>query len=307
MSDFVSGFWSWYVILLTIVSILLCWVLIGWMSEPAKKADEKAKPMGHVWDESLSELNTPLPKWWLYLFHGTLVFSVVYLVLFPGLGTYAGVLKWTSAGQYNAEMTDADKAFNPVFDKFSKEEVVALAGNAEAMKTGERLYLNYCTNCHGSDARGAKGFPNLRDADWLYGGSTDAIKASIMTGRNGMMPAWGPVLGAEGLDNVSEYVMSLSGRKVDDAKAAAGKEKFKQLCVTCHGPDGKGSQTVGAPNLTDDIWLYGSSKKTIMETVEKGRQGLMPAHGEFLGSAKVHLLAAYIYSLSAGAGQAAAK
>jgi cytochrome c oxidase cbb3-type subunit III len=307
MSDFISGFWSWYVIVLTVAGIALCWVLISWMSEPAKKADEKAKATGHVWDETLQELNTPLPKWWLYLFHGSLAFSVVYLVLFPGLGTFAGVLKWTSTGQYDGQIKDANKTFDPLFDKYLKEDLKVLASNTEAMKTGERLYMNYCTNCHGSDARGAKGFPNLRDSDWLYGGTPEAIQVSVMTGRNGMMPAWGPVLGAEGLNNVAEYVLSLSGQKVDDAAAAAGKEKFKQLCVTCHGPDGKGMQTVGSANLTDNTWLYGGSKKTIMETIEKGRQGLMPAHGEFLGEAKVHLLSAYIYSLSAGAGQAAAK
>lgn len=305
MADFTSGFWSGYVAIITALSIVLCFVLIRWMSEPPR--NEKAKPTGHVWDETLQELNTPLPKWWLNLFYFTLVFGIIYFILFPGMGAFAGVLKWTSAGQYNAEMSAADKQYAPIFDKYAKEDIATLAANPDAVKTGHRLYMTYCTVCHGSDARGGKGFPNLADNDWLYGGSPDAIQASITNGRAGAMPAWGPVLGADGVDNVSEYVMSLSGRQVDEAKAAAGKEKFKQLCVTCHGPDGKGSQVVGAPNLTDDVWLYGGSKKTIMETITNGRNGRMPAHGDFLGQAKVHLLATYVYSLSAGSAQAANK
>ncbi len=307
MADFTSTFWNWFIIVGVVGGIIAMFILNRWMTEHGRKADEKAKPTGHVWDENLQELNTPLPKWWLNLFYITLVFGIVYLVLFPGLGTYAGILGWTSKGQYEKEIDAANKEYDPLFDKYLKTDIPTLAANQDAVKTGEHLFMTYCTNCHGSDARGAKGFPNLTDNDWLYGGTPDAIQASIMNGRSGTMPAWGPVLGPDGVNNVAEYVMSLSGRKVDETAAAAGKEKFAQLCVACHGPDGKGNQMIGAPNLTDDIWLYGGSKKTIMETIEKGRQGRMPAHGEFLGESKVHLLAAYVYSLSAGQSQAAAK
>jgi cytochrome c oxidase cbb3-type subunit 3 len=251
-----------------------------------------------VWDEDLQELNNPLPKWWLNLFYITLVFGIGYLALFPGLGTFKGLLGWTEKGQYEREIAAADKQFNPLYEKYLKEDLKQLAANPEALKTGGRLFVNYCTGCHGSDAGGGPGFPNLRDEDWLYGGDPKTIETTILNGRQGAMPAWGAVLGPDGVANVAEYVLSLSGRSVNDTIAATGKEKFMQLCVACHGPDGKGNQAMGAPNLTDNIWLYGGSKNTIMETIDKGRSGRMPAHGEFLGEAKVHLLAAYVYSLS---------
>jgi cytochrome c oxidase cbb3-type subunit 3 len=299
MADFTSGFWSWYIIVGAGGGIVAVLWLIRWMSTgPRPKAGEKPKSHGHVWDEDLQELNNPLPRWWLGLFYLTLVFGVVYLVLFPGMGTFKGILGWTETGQYEKEIAAADKQFNPLYEKYLKEDLKLLAANREALKTGERLFVNYCTGCHGSDAGGGPGFPNLRDEDWLYGGDPKTIETTILNGRQGAMPAWGAVLGPEGVANVSEYVLSLSGRSVNDTVAATGKEKFMQLCVACHGPDGKGNQAMGAPNLTDNIWLYGGSKKTIMETIDKGRAGRMPAHAEFLGEAKVHLLAAYIYSLS---------
>ena len=299
MADFTSGFWNWFIIVGAGGGIVAMFWLIRWMSTgPRPKTGEKAKSHGHVWDEDLQELNNPLPKWWLGLFYLTLVFGVGYLVLFPGMGTFSGILGWTEKGQYEKEIAAADKQFNPLYEKYLKEDLKLLAANREALKTGERLFVNYCTGCHGSDAGGGPGFPNLRDEDWLYGGDPQTIKASIMNGRTGAMPAWGAVLGPDGVANVAEYVLSLSGRSVNDTVAATGKEKFKQLCVACHGPDGKGNLGLGAPNLTDNIWLYGGSKKTIMETIDKGRAGRMPAHAEFLGEAKVHLLAAYVYSLS---------
>jgi cytochrome c oxidase cbb3-type subunit 3 len=299
MADFTSGFWSWYIIVGAGGGIVAMLWLIRWMSTgPRPKAGEKPKSHGHVWDEDLQELNNPLPKWWLGLFYVTLVFGVGYLVLFPGMGTFKGVLGWTEKGQYEREIAAADKQFNPLYEKYLKEDLKLLAANPEALKTGARLFVNYCTGCHGSDAGGGPGFPNLRDEDWLYGGDPQIIQTTILNGRQGAMPAWGAVLGPDGTANVAEYVLSLSGRSVNETVAAAGKEKFMQLCVACHGPDGKGNPAMGAPNLTDNIWLYGGSKKTIMETIDKGRAGRMPAHAEFLGEAKVHLLAAYIYSLS---------
>jgi cytochrome c oxidase cbb3-type subunit 3 len=298
MADFTSSFWSWFITVVVLAGILAMFVLNRWMSEPGRKDSEKAKTMGHVWDEDLEEYNNPLPRWWLNLFYVTLVFGLGYVILYPALGSFAGVLGWSQKGQYEKEIEAANAQFNPLYERYLKEDLKTLATNRDALKTGERLFINYCTGCHGSDAGGGPGYPNLRDDDWLYGGDPQVIKASIMNGRTGGMPAWGAVLGPEGVANVAEYVMSLGGRKVNEAAVAAGKEKFQQLCVACHGPEGKGNVAMGAPNLTDNVWLYGGSKKTIMESIEKGRAGRMPAHAEFLGEAKAHLLTAYVFSLS---------
>ena len=298
MADFTSSFWSWFITVVVIVGILAMFVLNRWMSEPTRREGEKAKTMGHVWDETLEEYNNPLPRWWLNLFYVTLVFGLGYVILYPALGSFAGVLGWSEQGQYEKEIEAANAQFNPLYERYMKEDLKTLATNRDALKTGERLFINYCTGCHGSDAGGGPGFPNLRDDDWLYGGDPLVIKASIMNGRTGAMPAWGAVLGPEGVANVTEYVISLGGRKVAETAVAAGKEKFQQLCVACHGADGKGNVAMGAPNLTDNAWLYGGSKKTVMESIEKGRAGRMPAHAEFLGEAKVHLLTAYVFSLS---------
>jgi cytochrome c oxidase cbb3-type subunit 3 len=295
MSDFYSVFWNWYIIVIVVASILGILALVVWQSVDDRKG-EKAAPMGHVWDEDLVELNNPLPGWWLKLFYLTLFFAVAYLTLYPGV--YKGALNWTEVGQYQDEMDAAKEKFDPIYEKYLNTAIPDLEKDPAALKIGQRLFMTYCTNCHGSDARGQTGFPNLTDNDWLYGGAPEQIETTITSGRNGMMPTWGPVLGNEGVHNVAQYVMSLSGRKVDEAAAAKGKEKFGQLCAACHGPDGKGNQMIGAPNLTDNVWLYGGSEATIVKTITNGRQGHMPAHGEFLGKAKVHLLAAYIHSLS---------
>ncbi len=305
MADFTHPFWSWFIIVLSAGGIVAMFWLNRWMTEPKRRAEEKAKPMGHVWDGDLQELNNPLPRWWLNLFYVTLVFSVGYLVLYPGLGSFAGALGWSQADQYQREVAAMDRQVGPMYEKYLREPLATLAQDGEALKTGERLFITYCTGCHGSDARGGPGYPNLRDADWLWGGAPEQIKASIMNGRTGVMPAWGAALGgAEGVFQVAEYVLSLSGKRVDPAAAEAGKAKFQQLCVACHGPEGQGNVALGAPNLTDNVWLYGSAQKTVMESIDKGRSGRMPAHAEFLGEAKAHLLAAYVYSLSQGGAQA---
>lgn len=300
MADFTSEFWSWFIIAGTVLGIISMFVLNLWMSGGPKQSGEQPKPVGHVWDEDLQELNNPLPRWWLNMFYITLVFGVGYLVLYPGLGNFAGILNWSGVGEYNREVDAADKRYGPLYEKYLKEDLRALAQNREAVKTGERLFVNYCTTCHGSDAGGGPGFPNLRDHDWLYGGDPETIKTSILNGRAGVMPGWGAALGREGVFNVSEYVLSLSGRVTNVNAAAFGQEKFQQLCVACHGADAKGNAALGAPNLTDAIWLYGGSQKAVMESIEKGRQGRMPAHRDFLGEAKAHLLAAYVLSLSVG-------
>jgi cytochrome c oxidase cbb3-type subunit 3 len=300
MADFTSSFWNWYIIVPTVGGIIACFLLIRWLSTTIKPEDE-GKEMDHVWDESLVELNNPLPRWWLNMFYITLFFGIGYLALYPGLGTFKGFLGWTSTGQYEREIDIADAKYGPLFKKFQEMPIIAVAADPEARRMGERLFVNYCATCHGSDARGARGFPNLRDNDWLYGGSPEAIESTLLNGRNGVMPAWKDALGGDdGVFDMSEYVLSLSGRNVDQAAAARGEEKFQMLCVACHGADGTGNQALGAPNLTDNIWLYGGSSKQVMETLAMGRMGVMPPHRDFLGEDKVHLLAAYIYSLSTG-------
>ena len=300
MGDFTfsSDFWSWWVIVLTVGNILGCWWLIVWTMK--KRAGESATGdvTHHTWDENLQEYNNPLPRWWLWLFYITLVFGVIYLVLYPGLGKFRGVLGWTAEQHYEKEMAAAQEKYGPIFANYAEQKIPALAANDEAVETGRRLFLNYCATCHGSDARGITGFPNLADDDWLYGGDPASIKTSILDGRQGMMPGWQSSLGDEGVKQVTEYVMKISGRQVDEGLAQKGQQKYQQMCVACHGADGKGNQALGAPNLTDDTWLYGGSPGAIRESIARGRQGNMPAHREFLGEDKVHLLAAYVYSLS---------
>ncbi len=298
MADFVSPYWHWFITVPSVVGLLACLWLI--FANREGKPSGEAQPMGHVWDEDLQELNNPLPSWWFNLFLITIIFGGIYLALYPGLGTFAGYLGWSQTGQYDQEVSSANAVYDPLFERFAGTEVAALADDQEAQKAGERLFANYCTVCHGSDARGAPGFPNLRDGAWLYGGDPQVIKASIQNGRQGAMPAWGAALGEEGVDNVVAYVESLAGRDVDAAAAAKGKEKYDAMCVACHLPDGTGNPALGAPNLTDDDWLYGGTRHTIRESIANGRNGYMPPHGEFLGDAKVHLLAAYVYGLSKG-------
>ena len=299
MADFTSSFWNWYIIIPTVLGILGCFWLIRWLSSTPMKPGEKVKTMGHVWDEDLEELNNPLPRWWLNMFYITLFFGIGYLILYPGLGTFKGLLGWTSVGQYAQEIDKADVKYGPLFSKYFSSDLQTVSTDPQALKMGERLYVTYCAVCHGSDARGARGFPNLRDDDWLYGGDPEAIKISILDGRKGVMPPWQDALGgAEGVADMSSYVLSLSGREVDTAAAERGKEKYQTLCVACHGADGTGNQALGAPDLTNGKWLYGGSEKAISETIALGRNGIMPPHREFLGEEKVHILAAYIYSLS---------
>lgn len=295
MADFVSGFWNMYVMGLVGLSLLFCLFVL--MSNN-KRETGPVELHGHVWDENLAEYNNPLPRWWLYLFWVTLIFAVAYFVMYPGFGNTKGVLGWSSAGQYEAEMRVAEERYAPIFAKYKEMDVAAVAADPEARAAGKRLFVTYCAQCHGSDARGATGFPNLSDTAWNWGGEPDAIKATITGGRMGMMPPMGAALGADGTKDVANYVRSLAGLAHDSLRAQRGAELFAQTCAACHGPEGKGTQAMGAPNLTDEDWLYGSSEATIIETISKGRTNRMPGFGEFLGEAKVHLLASYVYGLS---------
>ena len=215
-----------------------------------------------------------------------------------GLGSWKGLLGWSEVGQLKQENAQADALYGPIFDKFAAQDVAALAKDPKANAIGQKLFLNNCAQCHASDGGGSRGFPNLTDNDWLYGGEPKTIEQTITNGRNGVMPPWGPVLGAEGVKDVASYVISLSGGAADSIRVARGREIFAKNCFACHGADGKGMHAVGAPNLTDKTWLYGGGEPTIVETVTKGRNGHMPAWKDTLGPAKIHLLAAYVYSLS---------
>jgi len=304
MSDFTSGFWSIYIGLITIASIIACGVLLQAMST-RKVSGSDVETTGHSWDEDLVELNNPLPRWWIWLFYITIVFGLAYLVLYPGLGTYSGSYQWTSKKQYEEEMAKADAQSAPIYDKYAKTDLKQLAADPAALAIGQKLFLNNCSQCHSSDARGGKGYPNLTDADWIYGGEPETIKESIANGRKGVMPPWGPVLGDDGVKDMAHYVMSLNGRTFDSLRAARGKEKFMTTCVACHGPEGKGNLAIGSANLTKTNLLWGADEPALIETISKGRMDVMPAQKELLGEAKVHILAAYVWSLSNSPGVAA--
>lgn len=298
MSQFSSGFWDFYIAGLTIIAIVACAVLLK-MQSSRKVSGGSTETTGHTWDEDLGEYNNPLPKWWMWLFYITIVFGLAYLYLYPGLGSYAGSLKWTQVGQLQEENAAAEKEFGPLYQKFAALDVPALAADPAARAVGQKLFLNNCAQCHASDAGGSKGFPNLSDKDWLWGGEPEAIKASIVNGRNGVMPPMGPALGVDKTKDVAHYVMSLSGMAHDSLRAGRGKETFGGVCAACHGPEGKGNPAMGAPNLTDKTWLYGSGEQVIIETITLGRNNQMPAHKDLLSPAKIHLLTGYVYSLSA--------
>ena len=292
-----STFWSWYVAVLTIANLVGCYWLIKWATRPRSGEASEGEVTGHTWDGDLQEFNNPLPRWWLWLFYITLIFAFLYMALYPGSGIYKGSFGWSQTGQYEAEMSKAEQTYGPVFAKFAKQDIPTLANDPQARQIGQRLFINYCSTCHGSDAGGAPGFPNLTDNDWLYGSEPIDIKGSILNGRTGVMPAMGAALGEQGIKEVTAYVISLSGRDTDTALVSAGKTKFEAMCAACHQSSGTGNTLIGAPNLTDNIWLYGASAGVIAKTIRDGRSGTMPPHRNFLGEDKAHVLAGYIYSL----------
>ena len=301
MADFNSAIWGILIAVVTVVSIVVLFWFTWYQSQGKKRtAGEQIETMGHTWDGDLAEYNNPLPKWWLNLFYITMLWGLGYLIAYPGLGTFKGLLGWTEQGQYESEMAQAEATYGPMFEKYKGTDIATLADDAEALGVGKRLFATYCTQCHGSDAGGARGFPNLTDNDWQYGGTPEAIQQSILLGRQAAMPAWGAIIGEEGTQNVAAYVEHLAGRQVEQPLIDAGQKVYSTTCIACHGADGKGMAAMGAPNLTDDIWLYGGSRERIVESIAKGRNGRMPAHQEFLGEAKVHLLAAYVYSFTKG-------
>ena len=296
-----SGFWSNWVVILTFVNIAgALWLL--WTTS-RKKPGEKGpseETTGHTWDGDLREYNNPLPRWWLWGFYLSVVFGLGYLAFYPGLGNFAGRLGWTQESSWAADVAKARLRSDAQLAQYDHMSLHTLRHDDAAMRTARNLFANNCAACHGTDAHGSKGFPNLTDADWLHGGDAAAINTTITAGRVAAMPAWEGVIGAEGVEQVSNYVQTLSGHP-GSAAATAGAEKFATFCAACHGADGRGNIALGAPNLTDNIWLYGGSIETIRETVAKGRNNQMPAHADKLGATRIKLLTAYVLNLSGAA------
>ncbi len=300
-----STFWHWWVVILTLANIAGIYWLIRWTAKKRPGEAAEGAETGHTWD-GLSEFNNPLPRWWLYMFYLTIVFGLIYLVLYPGLGRFAGILGWHSGNmlnveesQYTREMQRAEERYQPIFAAMAQRDIATLARDPDALTTGRRLYLNYCSTCHGSDAGGATGFPSLINGVWQWGGTPSAIRTSIAQGRQANMPGFGASLGADGVEEVAHYVLQLSGRAdADAAKAEAGQARYQMFCAGCHGMDGSGMAMLGAPPLTENAWVYGGSLAAIKYTIENGRAGVMPAFEELLGEERVHVLSAYIYSLN---------
>jgi cytochrome c oxidase cbb3-type subunit 3 len=288
-----ASFWSlWVIILTSLTLILLTWLLFANRS----RDNPEGQTTGHAYD-GIEEYDNPMPAWWFLMFVLTLLFGVGYLIFYPGMGNYPGLLGWSKEGQHEGEVAQAEEKYRHMRDRYLALPVEEIASDPAVRKMGMRMFRNNCAQCHGSDAKGAYGFPNLTDDDWIYGVSADAIKTTLVNGRQAAMPAWGSILGDQGVAEATAYVMSLSGRDVDSALAEAGSKHFQTYCAACHGSDGKGNQALGAPNLTNGIWLYGGSAEQIAHTLRAGRNGAMPAFKDSLGEDKIHILSAYVYGL----------
>ncbi len=294
-----SSFWNIWIIVITLGTIFGCWWLLQSNSKGERDEGGEVPTTGHIYD-GIQEYDNPLPRWWFSMFVITIVFSLVYLLLYPGLGSFKGVLGWSQESAWQKEKQEADEKYGPIFAEYSKASIVELQSNRKALLSGQRIFANNCAVCHGSAATGSYGFPNLTDSDWLYGSEPDQIKTTISQGRRGAMPGWGPIIGEQGVTSVAEFVMSLSGRKVDAQLASKGKTLYETTCAACHGATGEGNILLGAPNLSDNIWLYGGSPELIRHSIRNGRNGNMPAHKDLLGNDKVHLVSAYVYSLTQG-------
>jgi cytochrome c oxidase cbb3-type subunit 3 len=305
---------SFFVIIFTTINVVACVWLLWWTARarPGSKhpnevhAQGVVEKVGHVWDGDLEELNNPLPRWWLWLFVITIFFGAGYLTFYPGLGNFSGTGKWSSVSAYEHEVGEQRAQFEHRMESIKGKTVDALAADSQAMATAGNLFGQNCSACHGSDARGARGYPNLTDRDWLLGGGSARVYETIANGRHGVMPAWGPVLGHDGVQEVAAYVVSLSGTKAPADWIDSGKARFATLCTGCHGADGRGNKDVGAPDLTDRVWLHGGDFETVVKTITDGRDSAMPAHETSLGDTKVRLLAAYVLSLSQRDGETVA-
>ena len=295
------SFWHWFVALSTILFVVWCVWLVSWSAKQGPQDVSDEDLVGHKWDGDLEEWNNPAPKWWLYLYFITIFWAVGYMIAYPGIGAFKGVLGWSQEGQYEQEMAAAAERYEPIYARFAAMDFEERSKDPDALKLGKSLYASYCTTCHGSDARGATGYPNLTDTDWIWGDTEQQLVSTLLNGRNAIMPQLGAALGGDaGIDNMVRYVRSLSGLAEADAGAQAMQPMFVALCSACHMADGSGNEMLGGQNLTDDIWLYGSEEADIRDTIVNGRNGVMPAHGNLLGENKARILAAYVYSLQFG-------
>ncbi|RZJ26605.1 MAG: cytochrome-c oxidase, cbb3-type subunit III [Haliea sp.] len=298
MSDFINNFWSHYVAVLSLASILACGLLL-WLTARVRATPGADNTTGHVWDEDLREANNPMPRWWMGLFVLTIVFGLGYLVAYPGLGSYQGQLGWSTGGEYDKDVDRANRELEPVYAAYTALPADKVAADPAAMAIGQRLFLNNCAQCHGSDARGSKGFPNLTDGDWLHGGTPEKVSETIHMGRIGVMPPMAAAVGTpEDVKNLANYVLSLSGSPHDSLRAGLGKGKFS-ACAACHGVGGVGNPALGAPNLSDKVWLHGYGQEAIISIINTGKTNQMPAQQGRLTDAQIHVLGAYVWGLSA--------
>ena len=290
-----TSFWSnWIIILTTITIVGITWILLANRKGSARTGEETT---GHVYD-GIEELDNPLPAWWFYMFMITIVWGIGYLVFYPGMGNYSGLLGWTAVDQHDRSVAQADEKFREMRDKYLALPIAEIATDPKVIKMGQRMFANNCAQCHGADAKGRYGFPNLTNNDWIYSGTAEGIKTTIHDGRRAVMPAWGDILGDQGVNETTAYILSLSGRKGNSAEISAGEKHFKTYCAACHQADGTGNPLMGAPNLANGIWLYGGKSEQISQTIRSGRNGVMPAHKDTLSEDKIHILTAYVYSLN---------
>ncbi|HSG90674.1 MAG TPA: cytochrome-c oxidase, cbb3-type subunit III [Pseudomonadales bacterium] len=287
--------WSIFVTVVTLGMLAGCWLLLI-LTRRSEVEDGEHTYKDHAFD-GITELETPLPRWWYYAFLGTILFGAAYLVLYPGLGNWSGTLGWSQTGQWSEEVARAKERYSPLFDRYAATPVDELVHDRKALRMGQRIFGNFCSQCHGTAAQGNAGFPNLTDDAWIWGSSPAAISTSITQGRRAVMPAWQAPLGEGGVAATTQYVLSLSGRATDPAEVEAGATHYATFCVACHGAEGKGNPLLGAPNLTDDAWLYGGRAENISTSIAEGRNGVMPAHGDLLDPARIHLVTTWVYSL----------
>jgi len=284
----------WIIVLTTATFVGITWILFANRKREQQSAE---KTTGHEYD-GIQEYDNPLPAWWFYMFVLTIVWGAGYLIIYPGMGNFAGLLGWTQVGQHDRQVAAADEKFRTMRDRYMALPIEEIASDPAVRKMGMRMFGNNCAQCHGADAKGSYGFPNLADGDWIFGGTPDGIKASITNGRQAAMPPWGSIIGDKGVTDVTAYVMSINGRESDTAQVAAGEKVFQTYCVACHGADATGNPALGAPNLKNGIWLYGGTPEQISHSIRAGRNGVMPAHKDTLSEDKIHIITAYVYGLS---------
>lgn len=287
-----SSGWSWFVILGTLGSLLAAVALLIFNRKTSGE-----ETTGHEWD-GIEELDNPLPFWWVGLFVVSIIYALGYLIWYPGLGNVQGAGGWTSNNQLQDDLAAHQTRFAPVYADLAAMTPDELVKDRLAQQVGRRLFINHCSTCHGITAEGTTGFPNLKDDEWIWGEGFSNVKHAIENGRSAIMPAWGPALGEQGVSDMVQYLLALSSRDHGAQAAARGRDQFTTLCAACHGQDGTGKSELGAPNLTDNIWLYGGRAKDLANTLNNGRAGQMPSFAGILDDQRIHILAGYVSGLS---------